>query len=157
MKKIFLLVALCFLAGCFTAAIKPEKDYSLQTKMVINSSYVDVWNKIIDNLAKNDIEVISSDSDAGRIVVKNQVLIQPKLEIVEEFASCGRYDWGFIGMVKISREIQLTDMQNGLQKVDVLSNIVAQPVSWTGINRMTTCYSKGIAEKELLSIATKGL
>lgn len=157
MKKILLFFFLFCMAGCFTAAIKPEQDKSIQTKMIINPSYENVWNKIIDNLAQHDIEILSSDPNSGQIVVKNQVLIQPKLEIVEEFASCGRYDWGFIGMVRISREIQITDMQNGIQKIEVLSNIVAQPVSWTGINHMTTCYSKGTAEKELLSIATKGL
>lgn len=165
------LTAICCLSSCSQKVYGLRGNYNVVTSIETNSSFEDIWDRVIDFFAENNIPIATLEKASG-IVVANNVNISESLISVEN--EQGKildkkawfvfpYEKKFVsGKVQCSFNVRVRKQENGKNYISVnlggisgyKSVLVFNPVSLkTNITEQATaCYSTGKFEADLLNL-----
>lgn len=165
------LTAICCLSSCSKKVYGLRGNYDAVTSIETNSSFEDIWNRVIDFFAENNIPIATLEKASGIVVANNVNISQSRISIENEQ---GRmvdknawfvfpYEKKFVsGKVQCSFNVRVRKQENGKNYISVnLGGIsgyksisVFNPVSLKTsiIENAAPCYSTGKFEEDLLNL-----
>ncbi|MDE6069610.1 MAG: hypothetical protein K2F92_01850 [Alistipes sp.] len=165
------LTAICCLSSCSQKVYRLRGNYDVVTSIETNSSFEDVWNRVIDFFAENNIPIATLEKASGIVVANSVNIPESRISIEDEQ---GRildrnawfvfpYEKKFVrGKVQCSFNIRVRKQENGKSYISVnLGGIsgyksisVFNPVNLTTniIEQAAPCYSTGKFEEDLLNL-----